>query len=38
MAEPGSDQMLARIKGDAAITLGNYVNFETVTSTSPLTS
>lgn len=26
----GNDQLLARIKDDAAITLGNYVNFETV--------
>ena len=26
----GTDQLLARIKEDAAITLGNYVNFETV--------
>ena len=26
----GIDQLLARIKGDAAITLGNYANFETV--------
>lgn len=26
----GSDQLLARIKDDVAITLGNYLNFETV--------